>query len=196
MLLEERDRTGRISWGRFAARRVLRLYPALLATLLLAWGLMLIGSAIGYGSLLGFLSQALFFHNDYVVAADMQPAIPFGTSVLWSLAVEAHFYLLFPILVLLARSDARLTWAIVALLVAARIWRFGRVADFGADDWAIYISTDTRVDSILWGAFLPSQSDAISFVGSFQAGCSAPGWWSLRQCWRRLLPRSLIERSS
>ncbi len=67
----------------------------------------------------------------------------------WSLAVEEHFYLIWPTITYL--FDRRgLYWVcglgmIVSLLL--RIWLFHR-----QNAWAIYISTPTRVDTLMLGA--------------------------------------------
>ena len=85
------------------------------------------------------------------------PGVPHPFSVLWSLAVEEHFYLVFPLLVLfLARRQAAFLLAMLGLIAAVTLWRVhmaGACAG-GCTILRIEHGTDTRIDSILYGAVL------------------------------------------
>jgi peptidoglycan/LPS O-acetylase OafA/YrhL len=78
--------------------------------------------------------------------------------VYWSLAVEEHFYFLFPLLYLglrtLRASPRR--QAVVMLLLCALIlaWRCVLVLVFHSPSDRTYLASDTRFDSILFGAAL------------------------------------------
>jgi peptidoglycan/LPS O-acetylase OafA/YrhL len=81
-----------------------------------------------------------------------------GTGVYWSLAVEEHFYLLFPLLFLLLRRSFSVTSqrALVLALAcgAILIWRLVLVYALGASPARTAMGSDTRFDSILFGCIL------------------------------------------
>jgi hypothetical protein len=90
LLLEEYEATGAISFGRFFARRVLRLMPALLAMVLVITAIDLLRgtpTAVGHGAV------ALTYMTDLVRASGRDAGLLDHT---WSLSVEEHFYLLWP----------------------------------------------------------------------------------------------------
>ena len=165
LLIAERQRTGRISLGRFYLRRARRLLPALTAMVTVATLYMTaffrgdlaqargdIGAAAGYFSNWWYVLH----HRSYFVAAGRQP--PF--QHLWSLAVEEQFYLLWPLLiVVLLIARVRLS-AIVAVAtlgaVASAMWMRvlairGNVP-FGSDSSRLYFGTDTHASALLLGA--------------------------------------------
>ncbi len=77
-----------------------------------------------------------------------------GLGILWSLSVEEHFYLIWPTLFILFANGKIKTIHILIILAAILGWRTVRVLVFGHSDWVIYISTDTRFDSLLYGCLL------------------------------------------
>src|SRR5690606_39924509 len=103
---------------------------------------------------LAILSQLFYFHNYYLAAFPDAGSVVVGLQPLWSLSVEEHFYLIFPLIFLLfPRGKVRVSH-IVALLVAIVAWRYFRWQVLLDTQWTIYISTDTRFDSILYGCLL------------------------------------------
>jgi len=168
LLLAEHARRGHISLGRFYMRRFLRLMPALILYVAVAG---VIFSLLGYTLLPAQYASALFYWANYYgiflddVAggfavwphADVQS--PF--AILWSLAVEEHFYLVFPALLLLFAKRLRLLlYLVVALCGLALVWRYFFLATHCADpasvlcDWAQYHNeraSDARFDSIFYG---------------------------------------------
>ncbi|WP_390623697.1 acyltransferase family protein [Telmatocola sphagniphila] len=109
ILAAELSRTGRIRFGRFYIRRVLRLLPALIATVLLAgllWPITPFKSPTP--SWLEAAAAALFY------VANLVPAESLGSlSHCWSLAIEEHFYLLWPPILAVAWRHGGLRLAIV-----------------------------------------------------------------------------------
>jgi peptidoglycan/LPS O-acetylase OafA/YrhL len=153
LLVREAQRYGSISLGAFYARRSLRLLPPLFVTLAvaaIAFSLGLIGGEIGAGAI---ASQLFFYSNYYNLYGPVHQSLD-GTSVLWSLAVEEHFYLMFPLVfILLLRRRIGLRH-VLGMLLLVLAWRWVRVGWMGADEWTVYFSTDTRIDSILYGCLL------------------------------------------
>jgi peptidoglycan/LPS O-acetylase OafA/YrhL len=81
---------------------------------------------------------------------------PTGTSVLWSLAVEEHFYLVFPVFCLFLMRGTGASGSALAIVAACGLIRGWRVLLVAGGDPAdrTYLATDTRIDSILWGCAL------------------------------------------
>ena len=88
-------RTGRIGFGRFALRRVLRLMPAGLAYILVA-GLAYCAAG-GLITPAGWLAAIFYGANYYDLWAGYHSTLPgvrHPFNILWSLAIEEHFYAL------------------------------------------------------------------------------------------------------
>jgi peptidoglycan/LPS O-acetylase OafA/YrhL len=159
VLLGERSKRGRVSLWRFYARRVLRLYPALVAMVLLlsldgpffstdgTWGSWLRASAytLTYTSNLAVLSQQQF---------DLGALGP-----TWSLAVEEQFYLVWPlVLIVLLSLRPRRAWVVGGLVVvglglmSAFWWSY---ADGGRRGVVLaYFRPDVRFGELLLGCAL------------------------------------------
>lgn len=148
----EHTRIGAIDYRNFYLRRLLRLMPPLLivvaATALLArFGVLDEEYTVG-----GLLSTLFYFGNYYVIAHDYA-GIPQGIGVVWSLAVEEHFYIFYPFLAafLLRRTRAtRAALVLTLLCVAVLAWRYW-LALHGVAGAYIDMATDTRIDAILIG---------------------------------------------
>ncbi|HEY1781877.1 MAG TPA: acyltransferase [Roseiarcus sp.] len=158
LMLTERERNGGINILNFYTRRVFRLMPALLISLAIAYGLtytkMLSGSITGAG----LAAQLLYFANYYGLFFDPGHTIPDGTGILWSLAVEEHFYIFYPLLMALMLGCALRPRTIGALLgvvcLAVLAWRIHLVLSPGFVSDRTYYASDTRIDSIIYGCIL------------------------------------------
>ena len=156
LLRGEFQKTGTIALKDFYIRRALRIfvpmYIAYAAAALLA-GIFHSGSL---GDRRGFWSAILYIYN-YMRLFPPAPTLPQGFDVIWSLSVEEHFYILFPLLYLTLmrrRTPPRKQIAIIlALCLAGVCWR--TFVDFHHFPvlWTYY-ATDCRFDSILWGSLL------------------------------------------
>ena len=153
LLVREYVRFGSISFPAFFARRILRLLPPLAATLAAGTLLVLAGQVPGDLDLQTFISQVFFYYNYFYVYGSGGSSVE-GTSILWSLSVEEHFYLVWPVLFLaIARGRLGLGF-VAAVLVAIPAWRGVRFFTWGDSEWIIYSLTDTRFDSLLYGCLL------------------------------------------
>lgn len=154
LLMNEFARTGTIDLKLFYIRRILRLYPELIALVLLC---LIAGAALGLRATTAEKFAGLFYYMNYyyVFGAHYPPAESYQWRQLWSLAVEEHFYFFFPAVMLFVAR----TWRSRLLLVAALItlpflWRFVTYFWIGLPWEYNYVATDTRIDSIAWGCLL------------------------------------------
>lgn len=158
LLLKEHSSTGTISIGQFYARRAFRLMPPLFIALIIAYALTYLGILPGRISLDGFLSQIFYFANYYLVFADGDEVIPYGTGILWSLAVEEHFYIVYPfslLLLLRCLNTLRQVAAVLGVVCAGILaWRFFLISQPDISALRITFGTDTRADSIVFGCLL------------------------------------------
>jgi len=157
LLLAEYAQSGTIAVGRFYLRRLIRLYPALLAAILL--GALVFWMAGGILTWEKMAAALLYYINYYDIYSQLvQTRIGFDPfSTLWSLAVEQQFYLLFPGLCLLMLRGhgnwRRLCWTLAAALLLGLLWRLA-LHHGGASSRRLYMGTDTRIDNIFYGAWL------------------------------------------
>ena len=160
-LLAEVDRTGTVSLPLFYLRRMLRLYPALLV--MVTVGGVLFWALGGWLHGADVLSAVFYFVNIREILGGFitaTPTLPHPYSVLWSLSVEEHYYLVFPLLVvLLARRRMAFIATLTVLILAGTAWRWhiaGLCLDGSCVEYRVEYGTDTRIDSILYGALLAS----------------------------------------
>ena len=152
LLLEERERTGRIDLRAYLMRRGFRLLPALAVLVVVVSILMvLMGRATEIGG--DVIPTLLYFMNWEKVAGE-DPGL---LSHAWSLGIEGQFYLVWPmaLLGLLALTRRRpLTAAAIVgcVVVAIAVWRLVLWAPDSLD--RVYWSTDTRADALLLGCAL------------------------------------------
>jgi peptidoglycan/LPS O-acetylase OafA/YrhL len=146
--------TGSLDLPAFYLRRLLRLMPPLLLVLLLALLLHVTGLVKAAPTVAGVVSVIFYFGNYFAIFHHFQ-GMPDGMGITWSLAVEEHFYIVFPVLALLLLRFRRAVSVIplVALCAATLVWRCWLVAH-GASDDRIYMATDTRIDAILTGCVM------------------------------------------
>ena len=161
LLAVEHGDSGRINLRRFYFRRAVRLYPTLL--LMLA----------------AFLAVAPHLSPDIpawreatwsaMYLADYSRAIlrePIVLSHTWSLAVEEHFYLLWPLLVpAILRCQAPHRILLIAYVLATA-WRMINFAWLGWD--LTYFRFDTRLSGLVLGALIAVRPPAM------RIGAAAP----------------------
>jgi peptidoglycan/LPS O-acetylase OafA/YrhL len=158
LLLREHARFGSISLRRFYARRFIRLSPPFFITLALASTLVFLNVLPGAVTLEGLAAQTFYLANYYTLFWDSGNTTPAGTGIFWSLAVEEHFYLVFPtcLLLLFKGSSRKITiiWSLIAACATVLCWRTYLVFSPGFNPDRTYYATDTRIDSILFGCIL------------------------------------------
>jgi peptidoglycan/LPS O-acetylase OafA/YrhL len=158
LLMEESERSGRIDIGKFYLRRAFRLFPPLVVTLAIAYSLVMLGLLDGGVSWGGVCAQLLYFANYYGLFYDPGNTTAAGTGILWSLAVEEHFYMIYPAvmvgLLALGLSKRRIVVVLAMTCFAVLAWRMylAGLPDFRPE--RTYYSSDTRVDSIVFGCLL------------------------------------------
>ncbi|CAL78544.1 putative acyltransferase; putative membrane protein [Bradyrhizobium sp. ORS 278] len=158
LMLSEYQRRGTIDVPSFYARRVFRLMPPLLISLAIAYGLTAAGLLAGGITMKGLAAQLLYFANYYGLFFDPGNTVPDGTGILWSLAVEEHFYIVYPLLMTLLLGAALRPRSIGVLLgivcLGVLAWRIHLVHAPGFFSDRTYYASDTRIDSIAYGCIL------------------------------------------
>lgn len=155
LLVQERERTGRIDIGRFYLRRALRLMPPFLlflavylATAPLIWP--------AHPHLRDALIAGLYL-SDYGIPFFEAPVYLAHT---WSLAIEEQFYLLWPLILLPVMRSRRPILLLALAWATLTIWRYGFT------DWRhFYYRFDTHGSGLAVGAllFLVTRSGVLRF---------------------------------
>ena len=163
LLVREFEANGTINLPNFYWRRVWRIFPPMYAALAFAVIVALLGLTNAFPSVAAVTAQALHMSN-YANLSELRPSMPWGSRVFWSLAVEEHFYLVFPLLALfLLRRYTPRTQAIVLLVICGLTlaWRVILEGCFNGgvelQEYRyerIFYATDTRIDAILFGCVM------------------------------------------
>lgn len=155
ILLREYEKSATLDIKAFYIRRFLRLTPALygyvlFAVLISLWvGLKMYWMDVG-ATLLYITNYWEIFHG-FGVEGELSPF-----SITWSLAIEEHFYIFYPALLLLLLKFRYRPETILTLIIFIVLgWRLWLAVGIGLDHIQpdrIYKGSDTRIDSILFGA--------------------------------------------
>lgn len=149
LLIHEYETQNTIHLVKFYIRRFLRLYPPLLIMLAI-YPIILILLNVNV-KLVEILAVLFYWENYLIEYVYYNPKMSF--SIYWSLAVEEHFYLIFPLLCLIFLRKKYFSSIIIALILAALAIRIYYVYTLGIQRsyGPTYSLTHCRYDSILVG---------------------------------------------
>ena len=128
LLLAEQAATGTVSLKMFYVRRICRLYPVIIvfAAFVILFDIAL-GRPYNYlepASALGYFANYL---SVWLEAHGIERQMPF--AVFWSLSLEEHFYILFPVAFVLLKADPiRLMLLVTLLCVGCLLLRLGEAS--------------------------------------------------------------------
>ena len=144
-LLDEELKEGKISLRSFYVRRAFRILPAsllfLVVVALLAYLEILPVSAGRWWATLIFFANYSSSEGSWYLGH------------FWSLAVEEHFYFIWPVIFFLVKSNSHRLIVVLGAAIAIAVWR---MADFkfgisGSSSAVFWGRTDIQADCILWG---------------------------------------------
>jgi peptidoglycan/LPS O-acetylase OafA/YrhL len=173
LLVGDIQRLGHIRYARFYVHRFFRLYPALVALLVV---FCLIDSALHRSSFLGLAKSVvvgLFYLGD-VPSYRFAPAS--GLAHLWTLAVEEQFYLVWPWVLLFGMKTRRLGLTLLACAAAVIAVSIALPALNTVPTHLVYQSPTTWAIALLIGCtariYRDSLARALSNLYAFAAGCA------------------------
>ena len=168
LLLNEVAKTGRIDLKSFWIRRIRRLFPAVVTVVVVTCALCTIFNHVMLTKMRpDILPSLLFFNNWWQIAQNVSYFNALGDpsplTHFWSLAIEEQFYLIWPPLLFAMVSmhvSKPNTRRVVLGLAAASALAMMVLYNPAADPSRVYYGTDTRVFSLLlgaWMAFIPDR---------------------------------------
>jgi peptidoglycan/LPS O-acetylase OafA/YrhL len=151
LLFSSYQERGRIDLSRFYIRRGLKIWPAFYT--LIATGVLLDAMTPGHHLSTSNLLSELLFVQDYFHSI---------WGITWSLAVEEHFYLALPlVLLLMIRRDrggpfAAMPYVFAGIAIFSLTCRFavGWKENGTVDPWVCYFPTHLRMDGLMFGVLL------------------------------------------
>ena len=168
LLLNEIAKTGRIDLKSFWIRRIRRLFPAVVTVVVVTCALCTVFNHVMLTKMRpDILPSLLFFNNWWQIMQDVSYFNALGDpsplTHFWSLAIEEQFYLIWPPL-LLAMVSVHMskpnTRRVVLGLAAVSAVAMMVLYNPATDPSRVYYGTDTRVFSLLlgaWMAFIPDR---------------------------------------
>lgn len=162
LLLIEWDNTHTINLPQFWLRRIRRLFPAILLVVVVSAALFTFFNHSLFTKLREDMWAALFwFTNWWYIVRDVSYfdalGAPSPLTHFWSLAIEEQFYLIWPVVLLLAHRFGmkRETMRNATLvLVGISVLEMAILFNPTGDSSRVYYGTDTRAFSLLIGAVL------------------------------------------
>ena len=138
----------------FLIKRIFRLFPTLFVTYFIFYCINAVVVFDNDVSIQTVVSQLLFFSNYNYLYFDGRGLA--GSGVLWSLAVEVHFYISFALLFVICAKYhlIRFRWIVIFIFSLLLIVRALNYFVFNLDYEHFYYSTDSRVTYIFFGVIL------------------------------------------
>ena len=168
LLINEIAKTGRIDLKSFWIRRIRRLFPAVVTVVVVTCALCTVFNHVMLTKMRpDILPSLLFFNNWWQIMQDVSYFNALGDpsplTHFWSLAIEEQFYLIWPPLLFAMVSmhvSKPNTRRVVLGLAAVSALAMMVLYNPAADPSRVYYGTDTRVFSLLlgaWMAFIPDR---------------------------------------
>ena len=168
LLLNEVAKTGRIDLKSFWIRRIRRLFPAVVTVVVVTCALCTVFNHVMLTKMRpDILPSLLFLNNWWQIAQNVSYFNALGDpsplTHFWSLAIEEQFYLIWPPLLFAMVSmhvSKPNTRRVVLGLSAVSALAMMALYNPAADPSRVYYGTDTRVFSLLlgaWMAFIPDR---------------------------------------
>ncbi|GGC77129.1 acyltransferase family protein [Enterococcus wangshanyuanii] len=162
LLRQEWLQTDTIDVKGFYIRRMKRLYPGLIAMLILSSAYIVLFQKDLLNNLRSVFASSVFYYNNWwQIFKGFSYFDRFATQSpfthIWSLAVEAQNYLVWPLLFIVLKKYVKHSGKIFALIMGATVISGLLMAVLftpGSDPTRVYYGTDTRLFSILMGSGL------------------------------------------
>lgn len=155
VLQRELDATATIRVGRFLARRVARLVPALLVVLVAVGAISVVVDRRPWARTWpSLVSAATYVHNLNYLYGWLTPLLT-EVGPLWSLSVEFQFYVLLPLALLGLHRAGTPRWLgamVFATVAVASAAARGRAGFAGYPE--SFLFTPLRLDSLMWGVLV------------------------------------------
>jgi peptidoglycan/LPS O-acetylase OafA/YrhL len=169
LLIAERAKTGDVDLRAFAARRMRRLLPAMTCVVVV------VAVAVGLAGDVDGVAEDALLSMSYLANWARAAGDPMGLlNHIWSIAIEAQFYAVWPLVyLLLGRFGDHRGRPVVALLIGlaavSTVWR-GILIAGGASDARVYFGTDVRADALAGGAMLAVLGPQLERIGRMGVG--------------------------
>lgn len=153
-LINNIKKTGKISLLTFTKRRLLRLYPALIFCIA-PYTVIAYFIVADFRFIINDTFLTLIYASNFSKLSNYIYPHFFGHT--WSLAIEEHFYIMWPSLLtlfLLKKEVWKNTAKIlIAIILTSIVWRIYLVNN-GAEWSRLYYASDTRIDAFIIGGLL------------------------------------------
>jgi peptidoglycan/LPS O-acetylase OafA/YrhL len=146
LLLEEKEKTGTISLYKFYVRRILRIFPLYFLVIGVAYfQYHTVIPTIDFNKFFYFVGNFWLIKNNNWSVEILNP--------LWSIAIEEHFYLFIPLLLLII-SIKKINWLFFGIILGSIFYKF-YISIYTENYWMnLYCHTFSRMDVLAIGGLL------------------------------------------